>query len=115
MCISMHRLACSLMLQPTLLLSVTFLVASRREGEEGARCKSTEPEGGAFAQCRAYYAELERWLAGAEAGNLRHADLEEQLQMRGRELLHRLHQDHLTSGGAAQSLLPVHLTACRFA
>ena len=56
---------------------------------------AAEPEGGAFAQSRAYYGELEEWLAGAEAAGLRHADLEEQLQERGRELLRRLHQDHL--------------------
>ena len=56
---------------------------------------AAEPEGGAFAQSRAYYGELEEWLSGAEAAGLRHADLEEQLQERGRELLRRLHQDHL--------------------
>ena len=54
-----------------------------------------ESEGGAFAQSRAYYGELEEWLSGEEAGKLRHADLEEQLQERGRELLRRMHQDHL--------------------
>ena len=56
---------------------------------------AAEPEGGAFAQSRAYYGELEEWLSGREATELRHADLEEQLQERGRELLRRLHQDHL--------------------
>jgi len=56
---------------------------------------AAEPAGGAFAQSRAYYGELEQWLSGEEAGQLRHADLEEQLQDRGRELLRRLHQDHL--------------------
>jgi hypothetical protein len=49
----------------------------------------------AFAQSREYYAELEEWLSGEDAGKLRHAELEEQLQARGRELLRRLHQDHL--------------------
>jgi hypothetical protein len=52
-------------------------------------------EGGAFAQSREYYGGLEQWLSGAEAARLRHADLEEQLQARGRELLRRMHQDHL--------------------
>ena len=56
---------------------------------------AAEPAGGAFAQSRAYYGELEAWLSGEEAGKLRHADLEEQLQERGRELLRRMHQDHL--------------------
>jgi hypothetical protein len=56
---------------------------------------AAEPEGGAFAQSRACYAELEEWLSGEEAGKLRHADLEEQLQERGRELLRRMHQGHL--------------------
>ena len=45
----------------------------------------------AFAQSREYYAELEEWLSGEDAGKLRHAELEEQLQARGRELLRRLH------------------------
>ena len=54
-----------------------------------------EAAGGAFAQSREYYAELEEWLSGEDAGKLRHAELEEQLQARGRELLRRLHQDHL--------------------
>jgi len=53
------------------------------------------PAGGAFAQSREYYVGLEEWLSGAEAAALWHADLEEQLQVRGRELLRRLHQDHL--------------------
>jgi hypothetical protein len=54
-----------------------------------------EPASAAFAQSRAYHGELEEWLSGEEAGRLRHADLEEQLQDRGRELLRRLHQGHL--------------------
>ena len=54
-----------------------------------------DPGEGPFAQSRAYYAEVEEWLAGDEAAGLRHADLEEQLLGRGRELLRRLHQDHL--------------------
>jgi hypothetical protein len=50
---------------------------------------------GAFARSRDYYAELAAWLCGEDAGGLRHADLEEQLLRRGRELTRRLHQDHL--------------------
>ena len=40
----------------------------------------------AFAESRERFAELEEWLAG-EAAGLQHADLEEQLDVRGRELL----------------------------
>ena len=36
---------------------------------------AAEPAGGAFAQSREYYAELEKWLSGDEAGRLRHAEL----------------------------------------
>jgi len=56
---------------------------------------AAEPEGGAFAQSRTCYRELEEWLSGEEVAGLRHADLEEQLQDRGRELLRRLHQGQL--------------------
>jgi hypothetical protein len=38
-----------------------------------------DPGEGPFVQSRAYYAEVEEWLAGDEAAGLRHADLEEQL------------------------------------
>ena len=47
-----------------------------------------------FAGAREQYAEVEEWLAG-EAAGLQHADLEEQLEARGRELLRRLLQGHL--------------------
>ena len=54
-----------------------------------------EPRAGRSHSPGRIYAELEEWLSGEEAGKLRHADLEEQLQARGRELLRRMHQDHL--------------------
>ena len=38
---------------------------------------AAKSQGGAFAQSRAYYGELEEWLSGEEAGKLRHADLED--------------------------------------
>jgi hypothetical protein len=47
-----------------------------------------------FAEAREQYAEVEEWLSG-EASGLQHADLEEQLEVRGRELLRRLFQGHL--------------------
>jgi len=49
----------------------------------------------AFAESRKCFGELEDWLASEEAAGLQHADLEEQLDVRGRELLRRLFQDRL--------------------
>jgi hypothetical protein len=54
-----------------------------------------EPGGDGFAGSRVGFAEIEGWLAGPEAVGLGHAELEEQLDARGRELLRRLYQDHL--------------------
>jgi hypothetical protein len=53
----------------------------------------------AFARSRECFRELEDWLASEEAAVLQHADLEEQLEVRGRELERRLLQDrlHLTA------------------
>jgi hypothetical protein len=48
----------------------------------------------AFAGAREQFAETEDWLAG-EAAGLQHAELEEQLEVRGRELIRRLFQGHL--------------------
>jgi len=48
-----------------------------------------------FAQARACYEETEAWLAGEDAAALTHAELEDHLRARGRELLRRLLQDHL--------------------
>jgi len=53
-----------------------------------------EPDG-AFAQSRECFAELEEWLASEDAAGLQHGELEEQLDVRGRELLRRLFQDRL--------------------
>src|SRR5260370_26288109 len=49
----------------------------------------------AFAQARDCYQELEDWLASEETAGLQHADLEEQLDVRGRGLMRRLLQDRL--------------------
>jgi hypothetical protein len=54
-----------------------------------ARVRACVRTGAAFAQSREFYAQTERWLAGQETAGLRHAELEEQLQARGRELLRR--------------------------
>ena len=48
----------------------------------------------AFTGAREQLAETEEWLAG-EAAGLQHAELEEQLDVRGRELMRRLFQGHL--------------------
>ena len=48
----------------------------------------------AFTGAREQFAETEEWLAG-EAPGLQHAELEEQLEARGRELVRRLFQGHL--------------------
>src|SRR3954453_10880339 len=48
----------------------------------------------AFTGAREHFAETEEWLAG-EAAGLLHAELEEQLEVRGRELVRRLFQGHL--------------------
>jgi hypothetical protein len=48
----------------------------------------------AFTGARGQFAETEEWLAG-EATGLQHAELEEQLEVRGRELMRRLFQGHL--------------------
>jgi hypothetical protein len=50
---------------------------------------------GAFALSRECFAELEEWLASEDAAGLQHGELEEQLDVRGRELLRRLFQDRL--------------------
>ena len=47
-----------------------------------------------FTGARECFAETEDWLAG-EAAGLPHAELEEQLEVRGRELMRRLFQGHL--------------------
>jgi len=50
---------------------------------------------GAFAESRKCFSELEDWMASAGAAGLQHSELEEQLEVRGRELLRRLFQDRL--------------------
>jgi hypothetical protein len=50
------------------------------------------PGEAAFAQARECYADVEGWLASEAAAGLQHAELEEQLGARGRELLRRMFQ-----------------------
>jgi hypothetical protein len=50
---------------------------------------------GVFAESRKCFRELEDWMTSEETAGLQHAELEDQLDMRGRELLRRLFQDRL--------------------
>jgi len=49
----------------------------------------------AFAKSGKCFGELEDWMASEEAAGLQHGELEEQLDVRGRELLRQLFQDRL--------------------
>jgi hypothetical protein len=49
----------------------------------------------AFAHSRECFGELEDWMASEDAAGLQHGELEEQLEVRGRELMRRLFQDRL--------------------
>jgi hypothetical protein len=55
---------------------------------------AAEPDG-AFARSGECFAELGKWLESEDAAGLQHGELEEQLDVRGRELLRRLFQDRL--------------------
>jgi len=56
---------------------------------------SVDGEGtGPFSASRDYVGELLGWLEGADAASLSHAELEEQVERRGRELQRRMLQDH---------------------
>ena len=51
---------------------------------------------GQFAASQACVGELLGWLEGSDAATLAHAELEAELEARGRELLRRMFQDHLS-------------------
>ena len=53
------------------------------------------PGADAFSASRTRVDELVDWLEGAEAAALSHADLEQDLSGKGRELLRQFYQDHL--------------------
>src|SRR5436305_13933174 len=57
----------------------------------------------AFAQSRECFRELEEWAASEDAAGLQHGELEEQLDVRGRELLRRLFQDRLDLTAAREA------------
>ena len=56
----------------------------------------------AFAESRKCFGELEEWAASEETAGLQHADLEEQLEVRGRSLMRQLFQDRLNAAAAAE-------------
>src|SRR5260370_563680 len=56
----------------------------------------------ALAESRKCFGELEDGMASAEAAGLQHGELEEQLEMRGRELLRRLFQGRLDRAAARE-------------
>ena len=47
----------------------------------------------AFGESRECFREIEDWMASEEAAGLQHGELEEQLDVRGRELQRRLFQE----------------------
>jgi hypothetical protein len=60
-----------------------------------AALSSTEDDLSAFSRSRACFEVLVEWTRGEEAAEFAHDELETQLQVRGRDLLRKLLQDHL--------------------
>ena len=60
---------------------------------------------GAFGASRECFEEALGWLAGLDASGLTHAELEDELDCRGRELLRRMCQDHLSVRAATEDRL----------
>jgi hypothetical protein len=60
-----------------------------------AALSSTEDDLSAFSRSRASFEALVEWTRGKEATGCAHDELETQLQVRGRDLLRKLLQDHL--------------------
>lgn len=64
-----------------------------------------------FGQSRECFGEMLGWLEGPDAAALSHAELEDQLDCRGRELLRRMLQDHLSLRAVTESRLDAVLDA----
>lgn len=66
-----------------------------------------DPPGGSdgFADSRGCFEQLLGWLEGEPAAGMTHGELEDDLDSRGRELLRRLLQDHLTLRAANEPRL----------
>ncbi|MGI8653073.1 MAG: hypothetical protein ACR2I7_09790 [Geodermatophilaceae bacterium] len=58
-----------------------------------------------FAQSQECFGETLGWLEGSDAAALSHGELEDQLDRRGRELLRRMYQDHLSLRGMTERRL----------
>lgn len=61
----------------------------------------------AFAASEACFAAIEDWLDGEDSNGLEHAELEQQLEVRGRELLRLLFQDHVDLRSVREARLEV--------
>jgi hypothetical protein len=61
-----------------------------------------EESADSFSASREYFEEALAWLGGADASALSHAELEEDLDRRGRELLRQMFQDKLTQRAATE-------------
>ena len=72
----------------------SWLSDDRNERRSPMQGYAAEPDG-AFTESRECFAELEEGRASEDAAGLQHGELEEQLEVRGRELLRRLFQDRL--------------------
>ena len=59
-----------------------------------------------FGGSRGCFEEMAGWLDGTEAAALTHAELEDEVDRRGRELLRRMLQDHLDLRAAREERLP---------
>jgi len=62
---------------------------------------------GPFASSRACFDDIAGWLEGGEAASLSHSELEDGLEIRGRDLLRRLLQDHLELRAAREQRVEV--------
>ena len=71
----------------------------------GGRGSPGEPAGGAFVASRERFESLIGFLDGADAAGLSHAELEEHLDVHGRELLRCLLDDHLALRALRESRL----------
>jgi hypothetical protein len=63
------------------------------------------PEADAFDSSRECFEDALGWLKGIEASALTHGEIEDQLDCRGRELLRRMYQDHLTLRSVTETRL----------
>lgn len=70
-----------------------------------------EDHAGGFEASRECFAEALSWLAACDVAALSRAELEDQLDCRGRELLRRMFQDHLGLRAATEHRLDAVLDA----